>query len=244
VIWIVAYVLLVNIGDWLSELMGRPQLATAPILAVLSIVLFIYVRRNGWLRYYGLRPLRGSDARGTLLYLPLVVIAGMQYVKGLRSDLDVAAVLLIVVLMVCVGFIEELVFRGFLFRAILANASLKRAVLISGATFGIGHIVNLARGYTGLDQIIQIGFGVILGIVLALLFAVTGTIVPLIVFHTVLNISGNVTVADSGAELAMLAATAVICAGYAAYLVAVLRRRGPDAEVRSLPAPESVPADR
>jgi hypothetical protein len=61
VIWIVAYVLLVNIGDWLSELMGEPQLATAPLLAVLSIVLFIYVRRNGWLRYYGLRPLRGSD---------------------------------------------------------------------------------------------------------------------------------------------------------------------------------------
>jgi hypothetical protein len=41
--------------------MGEPQLATAPLLAVLSIVLFIYVRRNGWLRYYGLRPLRGAD---------------------------------------------------------------------------------------------------------------------------------------------------------------------------------------
>ena len=178
VVWIVAYVLLVNLGDWGSELIGEPNAATAPLLVVLSIVLLLYVKRNGWSRYYGLRPLRRDQFGGTLLYLPLVVIAVLQYTKGYRDDLDLTAVLLIIILMVCVGFIEELVFRGFLFRGILRKSTLTRAVVISGVTFGIGHIVNLARGYTGVEQIVQIGMAVVLGVVLALLFAVSGTILP------------------------------------------------------------------
>lgn len=108
--------------------------------------------------------------------------------------------------------------------------------MISGVTFGIGHVVNLARGMSPLEQSIQVGFGVVLGIVLALLFAVTGTIVPLIVFHALLNITGNITAGDPKADLVMLATTTVVCVGYGLYLVAVLRRRGP-AEGISQPAP-------
>lgn len=84
---------------------------------------------------------------------------------------------------------------------------------------------------TPVEQAIQIGFGVVLGIVLVLLFAVTGTIVPLIAFHTLLNIYGNLTRADPAWESLVLAATTVICAGYAAYLVSVLRRRGPSPDM-------------
>lgn len=232
VVWIIAYVVLVSVGDWLSELVGEPNSVTVPLLVLLSIALIFYVSRNGWLRYYGLRSVRAGDFAKTLLYLPLLAIVFMQFPKGWRADLDVTVVLLIVALMVCVGFIEELVFRGFLFRAILAKSTLTRAIIISGVTFGIGHIVNLARGYTGAQQIIQIGFGVVLGIVLALLFAVTGTIIPLVVFHALLNISGSVTAPDTGYDMIMLAITTVISAAYAIFLAIVLRRRGPASEMR------------
>ncbi|MCD2114782.1 MULTISPECIES: CPBP family intramembrane glutamic endopeptidase [Rhodococcus] len=241
-VWIAVYVLLANIGDWISELFDEPNLATAPLLAVLSVVLFAYVRRNGWLRYYGLRAPTRDDFAGTAWYIPLGVIVVLQYAKGFRSDLDPTEVLLIVLLMVSVGFVEELIFRGLLFRAVLTNGTLTRAVLISGITFGIGHVVNLGRGFTIAEQLVQIGFGVVLGIVLALLFAVTGTIVPLIVFHALLNISGNVTAPSSDADLVLLAVTAVLCAGYIAYLVSVLRRRG--ARIGTEPAPRPGPVDR
>ncbi|BEH01469.1 CPBP family intramembrane metalloprotease [Brooklawnia propionicigenes] len=239
VVWIVAYVLLVPVGDRLSELVGEPNSVTAPLLVVLAIVLIVYVSRNGWLRYYGVRSFRSGDFTKTLLYLPLLAIVLLQYAKGWREGLDLTAVLLIVALMVCVGFIEELVFRGFLFRAILTKSTLTRAIVISGVTFGIGHIVNLARGYTGVEQIIQIGFGVVLGIVLALLFAVTGTIVPLIIFHTLLNISGNVTAPDAGFDVIMLAITILISVGYAVYLVTVLRRKGPAPEMQLTLSPRA-----
>lgn len=243
VAWIGIYVLAVNIGDWLSDVIGQPNSATVALLAALSLWLILYLRRNGWLRYYGLGPVARRDFNSTLLYIPLVVIAVMQYTKGLRGDLDLTAVLLIIALMICVGFLEELIFRGMLFRGIQRTSNLTRAIVISGVTFGIGHIVNLARGMTGLNQIIQIGFGVVLGIVLALLFAVTKTIVPLIAFHALLNISGNLTVSNPESESLMLAATTVMCAGYAAYLVSVLRRRGPSPD-KLAPAPSQPAASR
>jgi uncharacterized protein len=226
VIWILAYVLLVNLGDWASEMLAEPSSVTAPLLIVFSVALLLYVIKHGWSRSYGLHPLRKDQFRDTLLYLPLVVLLGLQYAKSYRDDLDLTAVLLIVVLMIGVGFIEELLFRGFLFRAILTTSNLTRAVIISGVTFGIGHIVNLARGYTGAQQVTQILIAIALGVVLALLFAVSGTIVPLIVFHTLLNIGGNFTAATAESESLMLAATVIICAVYSGYLIVVLRQRG------------------
>ena len=50
-----------------------------------------------------------------------------------------------IILMLCVGFIEEVIFRGFLFKAI-AKDNVKTAIIISSVTFGVGHLVNLVNG--------------------------------------------------------------------------------------------------
>lgn len=242
VAWIMAYILLTGAGDAVSELMGVPNAATTPILLMVAAALFVYVNRNGWLNYYGLHRLDRVQFRGTLLYLPLAALVVMQFFRGFREDLNPTGVLLIVGLMVGVGFIEEVIFRGFLFRAILARASLTRAILISGVTFGIGHIVNLVRGYTGAEQLLQIGMAVMLGIVLALLYAVSGSIVPLIAFHALFNIGGSLTADNVRFDAALLAVTFLASAGYAAYLITVLRTRGRHDSLRETPRPEPVPA--
>ena len=53
--------------------------------------------------------------------------------------------------MLCVGFLEEVIFRGLLFQAI-AKDNIKSAVIISSVTFGIGHIINLFNG-SGMDLV-------------------------------------------------------------------------------------------
>lgn len=52
---------------------------------------------------------------------------------------------LYVLSMLCVGFIEELIFRGFLFKA-MAKDGIKSAIIVSSITFGLGHIINLVNG--------------------------------------------------------------------------------------------------
>ena len=47
--------------------------------------------------------------------------------------------------MLCVGFFEEVIFRGLLFQA-LAKENIETAVSVSSVTFGLGHILNLLNG--------------------------------------------------------------------------------------------------
>lgn len=222
--WIGIYVAAVQIGDVFSvDVFDVENVVTGPLLVVLSVVMITYLRANGWLEHYGIRNLRRSDFTRSFFYLPLVLMALLQIVKGWDGDVDGAEVLLIVVLMVAVGFLEELVFRGLLYRALLTRRSVMAAVLISGVTFGVGHVVNLARGYSATEQILQVLVGIALGIVLALLFAVTGTILPGAVFHVVLNIVANLTAEDADLERYVVMVTIVVCLGYALYLVRRLR---------------------
>ena len=91
-----------------------------------------------------------------------------------------------VVSMLCVGFLEELIFRGFLFRAI-EKENLARAIVISSVTFGIGHIVNLLNGQDLLETVGQVIFAVFVGFALVILFHKGKSLVPCIVFHGVFN---------------------------------------------------------
>ncbi len=217
-IWIIAYILLVNVGDAISEMIGVPNSATSVILLAFSAVLLLYVNKNHWTGLYGLRWPRKEDLQKVWFYIPLVIIAFLQYFKGLNTGLNFRDIALIVLLMIGVGFIEELLFRGFLFQGILKNGKLGNAIIISGVTFGIGHIVNLLRGYSVVDQSLQIIIGIALGITLTMLVWITNSILPGVVFHTLLNISGNITHNNQTLEVYVVLASIVICLVYSLYL--------------------------
>ena len=117
--------------------------------------------------------------------------------------------------MISVGFLEEAIFRGLLLDAVAKRSGVNRAVVISGVTFGVGHIVNLAQGYSLSDQLFQILAAVGIGILLALLATRTGNLVPGILFHILFNISGSVALKGTvQQEMTALLLILVLCAGY------------------------------
>jgi membrane protease YdiL (CAAX protease family) len=105
----------------------------------------------------------------------------------------------------------------------LKNSSKLRAVLISGVTFAIGHIVNLLRGYTTADQINQVVIGIFIGIVLALIVALTNNIIPCVLYHIFFNISGTITNSNLKLETYMVVITSIICLFYSIYLIKVFK---------------------
>lgn len=224
VLWIVLYIVVVNVGDALSASVGLANIVTAPLVVMLAIVAVLYVRANGWFKEYGLKLPGARESRAAWHYVPLVLILIAPLIIGTWSGLNLSAIGLVVVLMLGVGFIEELIFRGFLYRAIFETGGLWTAVIISGVTFGLGHIVNLLRGYTGGEQLVQIGMGIVLGIVLALLFAVTGSILPGALFHVLLNIEGSLTQRALSGDVVVMLLMTLVCIIYGAYLVTLLRR--------------------
>jgi membrane protease YdiL (CAAX protease family) len=224
--WILVYIVVFNVGESISGSFGQSNSATAPLLMLLGIGLLLGLRARNRLAYYGLRAPRRTDFGSTLYFLPLLVMALLQFSKGMGHRFDAVDVLLIVAVMVAVGFLEELLFRGFLYQAVRAKGGVTRAVAVSGITFGLGHILNLARGYTGVEQVAQIIVAIAVGIVLALLVAVTGTIVPGVLFHILYNISGSLSAASMETEKYLAAVVVASCVLYSLFLVRRLRGRG------------------
>lgn len=223
-VWIGVYIVLVNIGDAIAESMGF-AFATAILVLALSLILIIYLLRNREAATIGLKQVRQTDFRATLYYLPLVLLVAMQWYGGVNPALTAVQLGSIILLMIGVGLVEEAIFRGLLYRAIEQKSGVNRAVIISGITFGLGHLVNLLRGFTTQELVGQIVAAVAIGIVLALLVAVTGNIVPGIVFHICYNIGGSTANVNQGSQMVLLAVTLGICVLYGLYLVRRLPQR-------------------
>ena len=223
ILWIVAYIVLSSLADQLSESIGIEKAATAVLHIVMSLILFIWVWKSGLNEKYGFCASK-VPAKRFLYYLPLVIIASTSLWNGISLRFGLAGTVCYVISMCCVGFLEEVIFRGLLFRA-MEKDNLKTAIIVSALTFGLGHIVNLFNG-SGQDitaTIIQIVFAVLVGFVLVLIFYYGGSLVPCILFHSVNNAlnafeaEGNM---NPKTEMILnMVLIVVILGGYSLYLV-------------------------
>lgn len=232
VIWIAIYIVAVNIGDAVGQLL-RFEGMTSIVLAALSVILFVYVRTSGRAAFYGLRRVQAGTLPLTLWYLPLFAVAFVPYWQGIRGDLGVDVVLFTFLLVAAVGFVEELLFRGFLLRALRTEGSTTWAVIISGVTFGIGHVVNLLRGYAPAEQAVQIVTAILIGIALAYCVVLTGSILPGVAFHALFNLSAAVTAGSERGDLVTAGVIAVVMIPYIAYLGSRLAKVGAAADPAS-----------
>ena len=231
ILWIVAYVVLSSMADRLSENVGIVKSVTAVLQIAMSLILFFWIRKNGLSGKYGLCPSR-LPAKRFLYYLPLAVIASSSLWGGIGLRFDIAGTACYVISMCCVGFLEEIIFRGLLFRA-MEKDNLKSAVLVSSLTFGLGHIVNLVNG-SGRDiasTVIQIVFAVLVGFVLVLIFYQSRSLISCILFHAVNNALGAFEVEgalDPKVNMALNLILIVVVLG--GYLFFLLKQFRPNAE--------------
>ena len=77
VTWIVAYCVLLSVGDSLSELVGIQKSVTLAVGALLSFILFLFISKNGLLREYGLCKSETSP-KVMLFYCPVIVMKRMK----------------------------------------------------------------------------------------------------------------------------------------------------------------------
>ena len=153
-----------------------------------------------------------------LFYVPLVVLASGNLWNGVALNYSPTETVCRVVCMLCVGFLEEVIFRGLLFTAIAKN-NVRSAIIISSVTFGIGHINNLVNGSgMGLiSNLCQIVFAVAVGFLLVTIFYRSGSLLPCILVHSAINTLGTFA-NDAGltikTQLAQAAALILLTVGY------------------------------
>lgn len=219
IVLIVLYVNVFSLADQLSGNLGTQKLITFPAAAIMCIFLFLWLRRHGLMEKYGLCSPE-VKARDMLYYLPLLLIVSCNAWFGLTLNMSVLESLLYVLSMLCVGFLEELIFRGFLFRA-MSRDGIKSAIIVSSITFGIGHIVNLFNGSGAelLPTLLQVCYAVAAGYMFVIIFYRSGSLIPCILAHSGINMLSafGVEPGNTG-RIFSAAALCVISLGYAVYL--------------------------
>ena len=101
-----------------------------------------------------------------LYFIPMWVLATGNLWDGFAPSYRGMTLAIATLSMLLVGYVEELLFRGFLFKAMLGNGKATVAIIVSALTFGIGHIVNLFAGQASVETMLQILFAVSWGRVL------------------------------------------------------------------------------
>lgn len=185
ILMIVIYIVGTVISENITAGIGIEKLVPAIFHSILAVAVLVWIIRNGYAEKYGLT-VPGYKLSKVWFFIPLVVVACFGLIFGTELQYGLAETILYVVSMVCVGFLEEIIFRGFLFVGMAKN-NVKSAIIVSSLTFGIGHIVNLFSGQQLLETIVQIVFAVAVGFTLVILFYKGKSLWPCIAFHALNN---------------------------------------------------------
>lgn len=217
-VWIGIYLVAFSFADSLSESLKVKSSITAPLGLLMSILLFGLINRNQLRDYFGLRKTEKPDFKNYLYFLPLIVIVSANLWYGVTVRYSLFETVLTIVSMLFVGFIEEIIFRGFLFKAI-ARKRAGLAAAVSSVTFGLGHMVNLLNGAEIQQTLLQICYAIAIGYLFTIIFMKTKSLLPCIITHGVLNalsvFSVKTTLEQDAAASAILI---IISVGYAVYL--------------------------
>lgn len=187
IIWIVAYCVLQSLANPLNKIIGVEYSASAIFCILQTVILFVFIKKNYLLERYGLCK-AAVPARRLFYYVPLIILATGNLWNGIAVNYPIADAVCRIVCMLCVGFLEEVIFRGFLFQA-MAKDNVKSAIIVSSITFGIGHLMNLVNG-SGMDlvnNLCQVTFAVAMGFLLVTIFYRSSSLIPCIITHSAVN---------------------------------------------------------
>ncbi|MBO5305164.1 MAG: CPBP family intramembrane metalloprotease [Clostridia bacterium] len=221
VLWIVAYCVLMSLGDSLSAIIGIEKSVTLFIGILLSATLLLFLRKNGLFEAYGLCASR-ARARSMIYYVPIVIMLTANFWYGVTINCGVLESLLYILSMLCVGFLEEVIFRGLLFNA-MRESNVKTAIIVSSLTFGIGHMINLVNGSGAelLPNLLQVVYATAAGFMFVMIYYKSKSLLVCIAAHGVFNALGvfaNESNAMQERRILTALLLAVITGGYAVYL--------------------------
>ena len=151
------------------------------LFSITLIILIIILKRT---KYYGLTKI--TNLKKYLYFIPLFFIVSVNLWNKININNTTSEIIFHILTMINIGFIEEVIFRGFLFK-MMEKDNVKSAIIISAITFGIGHIINLFNGANLIPTLMQICYAMSAGYLFVIIFYKSKSLVPCIITHSLLN---------------------------------------------------------
>ena len=191
-VWIGLYVVVMNIAlqfcGGFDDLAGKTAgQVLIPVVCICALAAFstVWILRNGLSEKYGLCSFKGK-LKQFLYFVPLFLMSCINLKNGLGLNAPAMVALLMMVNLAVAGYVEEVIFRGFLFRA-MEKDNLNSAIIVSAVTFGAGHIVNLANTANTLGVLLQVCYAIAVGFMYTFIVYKGGSLLPCIASHMFVN---------------------------------------------------------
>lgn len=214
ILWIVVYcALTIPIRGEL----GDESVWMLVALAAIAVAATAFILGNGLQAKYGL------DRWPTRLakywyFIPMLVLSTGNLWGGFAVAYSGTAQVCAVLSMMLIGYVEEVIFRGFLFKMMLRKNGVKSAIIVSAVTFGIGHLVNLLAGQPTLESVMQVLFAVAWGFIFTLAFYKSGSLWPCIIVHALVDVFSKFAGSNLTMSWVYIIATIAVAAVYCPYL--------------------------
>nr|WP_072537594.1 CPBP family intramembrane glutamic endopeptidase [Anaerococcus mediterraneensis] len=215
ILWIVIYCLITtsikgNFGDEsLYILIG---------LVFIAFSITFFINNHKLKEKYGLDKYPENSKR-YLYFIPVWILVTGNLWGGLNLAYSGISQVWSTISMILIGYIEEIIFRGFLFKAILEKDGVKKSIIISALTFGIGHFINLFAGQASLETVGQVFFAIAWGFIMVVIFYKSKSLIPCIIAHGLIDVFSKYGFESSFSQWMYIILTIIVAIFYCYYLM-------------------------
>ncbi len=181
-ILLVLFYLIIN--SYCIQKFGLFDYRSTIINTVFSVFLIVLMIALGRTKYYGITKVK--KPKKYLFFIPLIFIPTVNLWNGININNSTNEIIFYILTMINVGFIEEIIFRGFLFK-MMEKDNVKIAIIVNAITFGIGHIINLLNGAELIPTLMQICYAFSIGYLFVIIFYRSKSLIPCIITHSLIN---------------------------------------------------------
>lgn len=215
IIWIAIYSI---VSVTIRNQFGDESIYMLFFLAFVAVRITFFIKKYHLEQKYGLKNWP-NDSEKFLYFIPIWILTTGNLWGGVKIVYAPMDQIFATLSMFFIGYIEEVIFRGFLFQGILKKDGANMAIIIVSITFGMGHIINLFSGQRNVETILQILFAISWGFIFTSGFYKSGSLFPFILAHGLIDAFSKFANANPKRELMYIIATIVVAVFYCPYIL-------------------------
>ena len=196
---------------------GDESIQMLLVLVIGACLLTLFIVLNDLEEKYGLTKWPMNTKR-FLFFIPMWILVTGNLWNGVVFSYTLPAQICITLSMLIIGYNEEILFRGLLFKAFLKKYGIVVATLVSSLSFGMGHILNIFIGQANLTTYIQIVFALSWGFMFSMVYYKSGSILPCIVAHSLVDLFSTIANYSKMLTLLYISTTIIVAIAYGIYL--------------------------
>lgn len=197
--WLLMYLLINTVtGNIASSISIEPYIAGAVPNLLLAVICLLYLKRTQTANEIGLFTKTAEKSTTMLFYIPVLILPFLSLFYGINKELSLTEILLLLAMYTGVGFMEEVIFRGLMFKELSQKWNRYVVVAFISFTFAIGHIVSIvAISQSAGDTMLQIINAFVVGFMFMAVILASGNLKICIITHILYNFIAGISRADS-----------------------------------------------